>query len=115
MKSDSPEILAAPQQFCNEHIEAAALSILMNFPAAFDDVSDRLKPEHFAVDAHRSIYAELCRQMAAGNGCDVMSLVDGLRGVVDADAVMAVHCSNDHSARGIARHVQTLVDTFKAR
>lgn len=115
MKSDSPEVLAIPQQFCNEQIEAAALSILMNFPAAFDDVSDRLKPEHFAVDAHRSIYAELCRQMAAGNGCDVMSLVDGLRGVVDAGEVMAVHGSNDHSARGIARHVQTLVDTFKAR
>lgn len=115
MKSDSPEVLATPQQFCNEHIEAAALSILMNFPAAFDDVSDRLKPEHFAVDTHRSIYAELCRQMAAGKGCDVISLVDGLRGVVDADAVMAAYYSYDHSARGIARHVQTLVDTFKAR
>lgn len=115
MKSDSPEILATPGHFCNEHIEAAALSILINFPAAFDDVSDRLRPEHFAVDAHRVIYAELCRQMAAGNGCDVMSIVDSLHGVLEAADVLEVASYNNHSARGISRHVQTLVDTFKAR
>jgi replicative DNA helicase len=115
MKSDSPEILATPGHFCNEHIEAAALSILINFPAAFDDVSDRLRPEHFAVDAHRVIYAELCRQMAAGNGCDVMSIVDALQGVLEVSDVLQVASYNNHSARGISRHVQTLVDTFKAR
>lgn len=115
MKSDSPEILATPGHFCNEHIEAAALSILINFPAAFDDVSDRLRPEHFAVDAHRVIYAELCRQMAAGNGCDVMSIVDALNGVLEVSDVLQVASCNNHSARGISRHVQTLVDTFKAR
>ena len=115
MKADSPEVLATPQQFCNEHIEAAALSILINFPAAFDDVSDRLRPEHFAVDAHRVIYAELCRQMAAGNGCDVMSIVDALNGVLEVSGVLQVASCNNHSARGISRHVQTLVDTFKAR
>lgn len=115
MKSDSPEILATPGHFCNEHIEAAALSILINFPAAFDDVSDRLRPEHFAVDAHRVIYAELCRQMAAGNGCDVMSIVDALQGVLEVSDVLQVASCNNHSARGISRHVQTLVDTFKAR
>ena len=32
MKSDSPEIMSTPSQLCNQHIEAAALSILMNFP-----------------------------------------------------------------------------------
>lgn len=115
MKSDSPEILATPGHFCNEHIEAAALSILINFPAAFDDVSDRLRPEHFAVDAHRVIYSELCRQMAAGNGCDVMSIVDALNGVLEVSDVLQVASCNNHSARGISRHVQTLVDTFKAR
>ena len=115
MKADSPEILATPGHFCNEHIEAAALSILINFPAAFDDVSDRLRPEHFAVDAHRVIYAELCRQMAAGNGCDVMSMVDALNGVLEVSDVLQGASCNNHSARGISRHVQTLVDTFKAR
>ena len=33
---------------CHEAVEAATLSILMNFPAAFDDLADRLKPEHFS-------------------------------------------------------------------
>jgi len=115
MKFDSPEVLATPHQFCNAHIEASALSILINFPAAFDDVSDRLRPEHFANDAHRAIYAELCRQMAAGKGCDLMSLVGALDGVVESVDVLQVGGYNDHSARGIARHVQTLIDTFKAR
>ena len=115
MKSDSPEILATPRQFCNEHTEAAALSILINFPAAFDDVADRLKPEHFVVDDHRAIYAELCRQMVAGKGCDLITLLDALDGVVPPEVLINVHSYNDHTARGIGKHVQTLVDTFKAR
>lgn len=115
MNFEPQELLANPQQLRNEQTEAAALSILMNFPAAFDDVSDRLKPEHFAVDAYRSIYAELCRQMAAGKGCDVISLMQSLDGVVDMETLSAVREYNDHSARGISRHVQTLVDTHKAR
>ena len=115
MNFEPQEVLARPAQFHNEQIESAALSILMNFPAAFDSVSDRLKPEHFAGDAHRAIYAELCRQMAAGKGCDVMSLVDALKGVVDPSDVLTISSFNDWSARGIARHVQTLIDTYKAR
>jgi len=115
MKSDSPEILATPQQFCNEHTEAATLSILINFPASFDDVADRLKPEHFVVDDHRAIYGELCRQMAGGKGCDLITLLDALDGIVPSDVLINVHSYNDHTARGIGKHVQTLIDTFKAR
>ena len=51
MNFEPQELLANQQQLRNEQTEAAALSILMNFPAAFDDVSDRLKPEHCAVMA----------------------------------------------------------------
>ena len=115
MNFEPQEVLARPAQLHNEQIESAALSILMNFPAAFDSVSDRLKPEHFAGDAHRAIYAELCRQMAAGKGCDVMSLIDALKGVVEPSDVLTISSFNDWGARGIARHVQTLIDTFKAR
>lgn len=105
----------APDQLRSEQTEAAALSILINFPAAFDDVSDRLRPEHFTNDDHRAIYAELCSQMAAGKGVDTITLVEALEGVVPPDVLLAVSSYNDHSPRGIARHVQTLVETFKAR
>ena len=105
----------APEQLRSEQTEAAALSILINFPAAFDDVSDRLRPEHFTNDDNRAIYAELCSQMAAGKGVDTITLVEALDGVVPPDVLLGVSSYNDHSPRGIARHVQTLVDTFKAR
>lgn len=105
----------APDQLRSEQTEAAALSILINFPAAFDDVSDRLRPEHFTNDDNRAIYAELCSQMAAGKGVDTITLVEALDGVVPPDVLLGVSSYNDHSPRGIARHVQTLVDTFKAR
>ena len=105
----------APDQLRSEQTEAAALSILINFPAAFDDVSDRLRPEHFTNDDNRAIYAELCSQMAAGKGVDTITLVEALDGVVPPDVLFGVSSYNDHSPRGIARHVQTLVDTFKAR
>ena len=99
----------------HEAAEAATLSILINFPAAFDDMADRLKPEHFSAAHHRAIYAELARQMAAGKGCDVVSIGLALHGVVDMETVHAVATSNDHTMRGIGRHVQTLVDSYKAR
>ena len=105
----------SPEQLRSEQTEAAALSILINFPAAFDDVSDRLRPEHFTNDDNRAIYAELCSQMAAGKGVDTITLVEALDGVVPPDVLLGVSSYNDHSPRGIARHIQTLVDTFKAR
>lgn len=105
----------SPEQLRSEQTEAAALSILINFPAAFDDVSDRLRPEHFTNDDNRAIYAELCSQMAAGKGVDTITLVEALDGVVPPDVLLGVSSYNDHSPRGIARHVQTLVDTHKAR
>lgn len=99
----------------NEDAEAAALSILMAFPAAFDDVAERLKPEHFSVADYRAIYAELVRQMAAGKGCDTWSIGGALQGVVEMELVAQVAACNDFSMRGIGRHVQTLVDSYKAR
>lgn len=105
----------SPEQLRSEQTEAAALSILINFPAAFDDVSDRLRPEHFTNDDNRAIYAELCSQMASGKGVDTITLVEALDGVVPPDVLLGVSSYNDHSPRGIARHIQTLVDTFKAR
>jgi len=107
--------MKSPEQLRSEQTEAAALSILINFPAAFDDVSDRLRPEHFTNDDNRAIYAELCSQMAAGKGVDTITLVEALDGVVPPDVLLGVSSYNDHSPRGIARHVQTLVDTHKAR
>lgn len=96
-------------------IEATVLSILMNYPDAFDDVSDRLKPEHFMVDHYRSVYAEMQRQLTGGGGFDVVSLASSLNGVVAFDELAEIYQSHAHSSRAIVRHVQFLIDAARGR
>lgn len=112
--AEPAEFMAIPA-ISTDQIEAATLSILMGFPAAFDEVSDRLRPEHFQVDVYRSIYAELSRQMADGKGYDVMTLAQALDGVVSLQEIDEVSRSHDHSRRGLDRHVQTLIDAARSR
>lgn len=108
--------VALPQDALrNDAVEVATLSILLNYPAAFDDVADRLRPEHFSDSQHRAIFAELQRQVGAGKGFDLMSVGIALNGIIGLAELQAISTSNDHSMRGIQRHVQTLADTFKAR
>ena len=114
MNFDPAELLAQPS-ISTDQIEATVLSILMGFPASFDDVSDRLRAEHFSVDAYRSIYAELSRQMADGKGYDVMTLAQALDGLVSLAEIVEVSRSHDHSRRGLDRHVQTMIDASRAR
>lgn len=95
--------------------EVAVLSILINFPAVFDDISDKLKPAHFCDDVHRIIFVELCRQMAAGRGCDVVTLAEALEGTATLAEIHAISQSHDHSSRAIGRMVQDLSNSFKSR
>lgn len=95
--------------------EVAVLSILINFPDVFDDVSDRLKPAHFCDQLHRAIYVEICRQMAAGKGCDVVTLCEALGDTITLSDLHAISSSHDHGFRAIGRMVQDLGDSFKSR
>ena len=109
------EQLAQPAALHNQDAEASVLSMLMAFPQAFDDVADVLAPEHFALDLHRSIFAELRRQVAAGKGMDAVSVAQALAGVVEMADVLTVASCHSHSMRTLSRHVSTLVDLHKAR
>lgn len=95
-----------------EMSEMAALSILMNYPPAFDEC-DKLLPEHFPTDWLRSIYAEMRKQHNAGT-FDVISLSEALDGVVPLDDIQTVRGYNDHS-RSIKKHVYQLVTSAKSR
>ena len=95
-----------------EMSEMAALSILMNYPPAFDEC-DKLLPEHFPTDWMRSIYAEMRRQHNAGE-FDVISLSDALEGVVSLEDLHTVYRYNDHS-RSIKKHVYQLITSEKSR
>jgi len=99
----------------NSDTEAAIISILVNFPPVFDEVSDKLKPAFFCDQLHRTLFVEICRQMTAGKGCGIVTLADALG---DASTIQDIHkivSSHDHSARAIGRMVQDLGDKYKSR
>ena len=95
--------------------EMAVLSILINFPAVFDDVSDKLKPAYFCDHVNRSVFVELCRQIAAGKGCDSVTLAEALDGTATLAEIHAIAQCHDHGHRAIGRMVQDLSNGFKSR
>lgn len=96
-------------------VEASVLSILLAFPDAFDDHAPRLKPAHFADALHRSIFAELVRQMATGKGCDLVTLSEGLRDTVSLQKLHEIALCHDFSARAVGSMVDTLIDRYQSR
>lgn len=115
MNFEPHETLATPDPLRNLEAEACVLSILANFPAAFDDVSDKLPVEAFAGEDHRAIYGELRRQAASGAAYDPMTIALALEGVVELRIVLDVTSSHDYSARAVGRYAQLLVDAYLAR
>ena len=95
-----------------ERSEMAALSILMNYPPAFDEC-EKLLPEHFPDDWLRSIYVEMRKQHNAGQ-FDIISLSEALEGTVTLDELNTVRTYNDHS-RSIKKHVFQLITSAKSR
>lgn len=99
----------------SQDFEAPVLSILLEYPQAFDDVADRLKACHFAQDTHRLVFAELSRQIASGKGCDALTIANALDGEVSAAEVLTIAACHNHSARGLARMVDGLIERYKGR
>lgn len=112
---DQLQELEPTRKLTADHSEHAVLSILANFPAAFDAVSDELKPEHFSYDDNRKIFLEIQRQVLANRGMDVVTVLQGLDGIVASDYVIKVLQSNDHGSQGLKKHMALLVDKYKSR
>ena len=68
--------------------DAIALSMLMQYPQAVDEVGDSLVPELFALDLHKAIFAEWRRQSASGKPCVGISVATALAGVHELVDVM---------------------------
>lgn len=100
----------------NTDAEQGVLSILLNFPAAFDDVSDRLKAEHFSADWLRKVYTELSSQMASGRGCDFMTVAERVSDAgITLQEMHKLSQSHDHSARAIGKLVDIVIERYKSR
>jgi replicative DNA helicase len=99
----------------NSQTEMAVLSILMNFNDSFDNISDRLKPAHFADQQYRTIFVEIQKQIASGKGCDVISLSERLKDTATLTELNDISQFQEVGSRSLSRYVQILIDSFKAR
>jgi replicative DNA helicase len=99
----------------SEASEQAILSILAHFPGVYDDVGDRLSDECFAIDENRRIFQVVKKQILARRGMDIVSILQDLATELDPSYLHGVLASNEFSARGVNRHVDTLVDLHKSR
>lgn len=106
---------AAAPALSSESTEQAILSILAHFPGVYDDIGDRLNAECFAIEENRRIFQVVQQQILARRGMDAVSIMQELAGELDTAYVHGVLASSDYSARGINRHVDTLVDLHKSR
>lgn len=97
--------------FAHRASEQAVVSILLNFPAAMEECH-ALTGEHFSSDLMRLIFEEIRRQQKA---YDVVTIAQALGDSVEITELHKISTYNDHSPRGITRHVSDLIEAHKSR
>lgn len=89
--------------------EQSVIGSLLRHPDALDSVGD-LTPAHFYRQDHRDIFAEILRQIAAGRGCDVISVGLALPKVEGGIAYLNDMAQSCPSAATIGRHADVVRD-----
>lgn len=119
-----PPIEAEEQAHAEEHqdrfrsleAETSVLSVLINFPAAIDEVVDRLQPKHFIDQQCRVLFVAIRRKLTTGaKVLDVVSLHEDVKDSMSFADVHAISTSHDHSPRGVGAMADVLIDRYKAR
>lgn len=113
MRADQPENLL-PEALSSEQAEQSIISIVLGWAPAIESV-EFLRPEHFSRDYTRAIYAELLKQIADGNGVDVLTLHERLSHVISLPDLHAIAQSHDYGSGGIVRLAQMVVGRARAR
>lgn len=92
------------------HAEQSVIGALLIDNDALDRIAD-LTPEHFYRLEHRAVFTEICRQIAAGKRCDVISLFDALQTKIeDCLAYLNQIAQSVGSAANIARYAEMVID-----
>ena len=90
--------------------EQQVIGALLRHNDAVDRIGD-LRAEHFYLADHATIYRELVRHLAAGRGCDAVSLAEALRGKITNCLQYLVQAEQSTpSAVHIKRHVDIVID-----
>jgi replicative DNA helicase len=92
------------------HAEQSVIGALLIDNDAMDRIPD-LKADHFYRHEHRTIFAELGKQIAAGKRCDVISLFDALQGKVEDCLVYLNQIAQSvPSSANIGRYADIVID-----
>jgi replicative DNA helicase len=99
-----------PQATDAIHAEQSLLGALILDSEAMDRVPD-IKAEHFYNADHRTIFAEICKQVAAGKTIDPLTLFDQLAGKIDnALPYLNSLVASVGSSAGAARYAGIVLD-----
>lgn len=109
---DTPDLpqsdISAPES------EQMVLGALLLENSAFDRISDRLRPEHFHYELHRTIFTEIARQLGAGKQCDVVTVFTALDGEVSLQTLHSLAQFAPGSAT-LARHADIVIERARSR
>lgn len=97
------------------HTECAVISQLINFPEAWDGVSDSIESELFTDETCRNVFLIVKRLNDKGESADAVAIIRKMDGVVSMDDFMFLKNFYDHSARGLQRSVKALGELSMAR
>lgn len=95
--------------------EAVIIGALLLDNAAFDRISDRLRPEHFYSSDHRAIFAEISRQLSAGKMADVFTVAQALNDTNIDVAMLHELAQYAPGTSGLARHADIVIDRARSR
>ena len=94
--------------------EAGVIGALLLDNGSWDRLGDKLKPEHFADETHRMVFAEVARQLGAGKSCDVVTAAMALGGRCSMEQVHQLAMYVPSSAN-LRRHADLVIERFKSR
>ena len=94
--------------------EAGVIGALLLDNGSWDRLGDKLKPEHFADETHRMVFAEVARQLGAGKSCDVVTVAMALGDRCSMEQVHQLAMYVPSSAN-LRRHADLVIERFKSR
>ncbi|WP_169717461.1 replicative DNA helicase [Comamonas serinivorans] len=103
-----------PASIAAREAEFGVVGALLNSNGLFDLV-DRLRPEHFADEKLRAVFAELNSQLAKGLACDVVTIFEAGAGKFDLVYLTELSQQFTPSAGTLLRYVELIVDAYQAR
>lgn len=105
---------ANPLGLSTEDQERAICSILMANPGILDSIP-QLQAAHFSTESLRTLFGFIVKQQGDGKGCDPITLMVPMKGVMSLSELHEVAASHDHSAHPLRRLTQQVIDQAKAR